>query len=430
MVAPVTRFLVVLSIAAWPATVHASPHDLFGFGGRSPGLGFTGLSYLDGYAAAYVNPAGLARAEQRGIFLGAQGMGFDVSIDGEDARIEPARGTTIGFHVPLPFGGAFEDRLVLGAAFFTPAESLLLGEVRFPEVPQFPVLTRGQAAGVHVALGLDLDGVVDGLRIGGGVAVTANLIGDLTVFLDDTSAFASKVETQLLADYAPVIGASYDYGDFSAGLVWRYELSAVVQLDVESMNLPVMLPTLRVGGLVEFVPHEIGAEVSYVFFDELRVIAGAELALWSAYEGAQQRTTDTSILAPDPEFSTTLSPRVAVEWTSVSERRRTSFSARGGYLYEPTPAPPAAMRSTRDRNGAPTGALVPLRILDNDRHVFTAGVGFAHTLSGGQKISLDLYGQLHWLPPLEHEVPAPGGAAPMETGGAILGGGWELGVHF
>jgi hypothetical protein len=417
-------------LLAWsPLTAHASPHDLFGFGGRSPALGFTGVSYLDGYAASYVNPAGLARAEQRGLFLGAQANAFALSIDGERAPLEPSRGITLGFHVPLPFGGPLEDRLVLGAGFFTPAETLLRGEVRFPEVPQWPVLSRGQAAGVHVALGLNLDGIVDGLRIGGGVAVTANLIGRLFVFLDDTSAFASIVETQLLADYAPVIGVSYDRGPFSAGLVWRHELSAEIDLNVESANLPITLPVLRVGGLVEFVPHEIGAEVSYVLFDELRLIAGAELALWSEYAGAQQRTTTSSHLAPAPEFSTVLSPRVGVEWTSPT-RRRTSVALRGGYVYEPTPAPPAAMRPTRDRTGAPRDVLIPFRALDNDRHVFTGGAGFAHTLESGQKITLDLYGEVQWLAPRDHEIPSPTGTSPMETTGVVLGGGWTFGVHF
>src|SRR5690606_15583771 len=129
-----------------PRSAEASPQDLFGYGGRTPALGMTGASYATGYEAVYANPAGLGHTRDRGIFLGAQAHGFALRLDAEPFPLEPSRGVAIGFHLPLPFGGPLEDRLTIGGAFFTPADALLEGQVRFPEVPQWPVLARSQVA--------------------------------------------------------------------------------------------------------------------------------------------------------------------------------------------------------------------------------------------------------------------------------------------
>ena len=47
------------------STVHASPEDLFGYGGRSQGMGATGAASAEGYEAAYANPALLSRMRER-----------------------------------------------------------------------------------------------------------------------------------------------------------------------------------------------------------------------------------------------------------------------------------------------------------------------------------------------------------------------------
>ena len=60
-----------LLIAALTANAHASPLDLFGFGGKSPGMVGTGVATANDYDALYLNPAGLALVTRRRLALGA-----------------------------------------------------------------------------------------------------------------------------------------------------------------------------------------------------------------------------------------------------------------------------------------------------------------------------------------------------------------------
>ncbi|MEM9192360.1 MAG: hypothetical protein AAGF12_24510 [Myxococcota bacterium] len=421
-------FVVVLCS---PPPAAASPPDLFGFGGRSPALGMTGVSYSEGYEASYLNPAGLARSRNRSLSIGLHAHAYRLTVDDERFPINPSTGMSIGFALPIPFGGPLEDRLVLGGAFFTPTGNLLEGAVFYPERSQFPVLDRAQVAAVSIGLGVDLRGLLDGLRLGVGVAVIADLVGDLTVFIDETVAFSSQVETQLLASYAPVVGVSWDHRDlFGVGLVYRSELAAQMSLNIESRDLPVVVPTLRVGGLVQYDPHQISFEGFYRIIPELMVTAQLSARLWSGYEGPQQRTTDSSTLAPDPEFSNVFVPRFGVEGRFHSDRDRLTLLLRGGYAFEPSPAPPARIAERRPVNPAEVTEPVPLRYLDNDRHVLTAGAGVEVGFGDDERVQLDVYGQLHLLASRTHDIPDEGGSQNLESSGAIWGGGFTATVEF
>jgi long-chain fatty acid transport protein len=206
----ITRHVLALlgcAVALGSGTAHASPQDLFGYGGRTTGLAMTGASYAEGYESVFANPAGLGPVRRRALNLGVHGAGFAVNLDGERQVLEPARGMTIGFALPLPFGDVLEDRLVIGGAFFTPAAALMIGRVHFPETPQWTVLDRGQVLALQVAVGVDLRGLVDGLYLGVGVSALADVVGVLNVRLDETNAFSSVVETQLTTAFAPMVGA-------------------------------------------------------------------------------------------------------------------------------------------------------------------------------------------------------------------------------
>ena len=415
-----------MSLCALASTARATPQDLFGFGGRTPGLGMTGASYACGYESVFTNVAGLACTERRGLFVGFGAGGYRVDIDDERFPIDNHRGMTLGFQLPLPFGGPLEDRLVVGGGFFTPSEVVLRGEVRFPEVPQFTVLERSQIIAVQLGVGFDMHGIVDGLLLGVGVSALADLVGDLLVRLNEENQFSSQVETQLVASYSPTAGARYSFDQWSIGLAWRGELSSYMKLDIVTEDLPVMIPPLNLGGLVQYDPHAFSLEGSFEPAPGWMLVANATLRLWSAFEGAQQRATANSPLAPDPEFSTVLSPRVALERTV--QNGPLQIQMRGGYAYEPTPAPPARMAPLRRMSGATES--VPFRVLDNDRHVATLGLGLAYDVDEALRISVDLWGQLHVLAPREHEVPASSSRTdPMDTSGFILAGGWVVGAE-
>lgn len=406
--------MLVVLVALAPAGVRASPQDLFGYGSRSSAMAGTGTSFGDDYEAVFSNPAGLSRAARRGLVVGAHGAGYAVSLDGQRFTIDAPRATSIGVQLPVPFGGVLANRIVIGAGFYTPIDVIVRGDIAYPEVPQMPVITRAKSVAVQAGIGLDLDGIVDGLRLGAGFSALASLLGDMVTEIDSTGRFGSRVETQLVATYAPILGANWARGDWSFGLVWRGELTAEFEMEVVTRDLPVRLPTLTIGGLAQYDPHAVSAEASWRPAPGWLVAGQACWRHWSAYPGAERPTSASSPAPPDPGFFDTVSPRIAVERTI--RRGPFELALRGGYAYEPTPAPPARAEA---------------RYLDSDRHVLTAGVGLAWAPRGeSTKLTLDLYGQLDVLAPRTHDAPAPGGTENMRTSGVIAVGGWTVGVQW
>lgn len=418
----------VCCVALAPRTAHASPQDLFGYGGRTTGLAMTGASYAEGYESVFANPAGLGVVRRRGLTLGAQGAGFALSLDGERQALEPARGMTIGFHLPLPFGDVLEDRLVVGGAFFTPAAALMIGRVHFPETPQWTVLDRGQVLAIQVALGVDLRGLLDGLTFGVGVSALADVVGVLDVRLDETNAFSSVVETQLLTAFAPLVGLQYRQPTWGVGLSYRHELAAHMDLEIATADLPLELPVLTVGGVVQYDPPTLIAEGHWKPLPDSMIVLNLTTRFWSAFPGGQIPTTESGRNAPAPGFSIIPSPRIAFEQTFRDPNF--DLALRVGYAYEASPAPPARMAPRRAASGEPIDSdVVPFRVLDNDRHIVTLGAGWTIHL-GDKALVLDVYGQLHALAPRTHEIGRTEGAPPMVTDGYILAGGWTLGLEF
>lgn len=424
---------------AFPAVARATPQDLFGLGARTQGLAMTGVSYADDYEATYANPAGLARARYQGIHVGLSAGAFELQLDGERFPLDSARGMTIGATLPLPFGDVLQDRLVLGVGVYTPQQVLLRGQVRFPDVPQWPVLSRAQSLGIQIGLGFDFHHTdLEGLRLGIGVSALADVIGELDVRLDETNAFTSTVETQLLAAFAPIAGVSYERDGWSFGLVYRHEVRSSMNLEIRTADLPVTLPVLTVGGLVQYDPANLAAEVSWRPDPGVRIIANLTWRMWSFYPGVQTPTSLSSLRAPAPEFSDTVSPRVAVEGTIRD--RRVAMHLRGGYAMELSPSPQARVAAMRNPDGSPatdaSGNTLerPLRLLDGDRHVLTAGIGLVYDVSATERIRVDIFGQAHLLVDRTHLVARTGtGADPengMRTGGAILVGGWTFALEF
>jgi long-chain fatty acid transport protein len=434
--------LAALFVAALlrPAPARATPQDLYGLGVRSTGLGMTGVSYVCDWEAVYLNPANLAGAERRRLVFSASAAMYDLQIDGERFPLEAARGTTIGFHLPLPFGDVLEDRLVLGAGFYTPTNVLLRGDVSFVDVPQFPILSRAQSISIQVGLGFDFRGIVDGLRLGVGVSALANVIGDLSVRLDESASFVSVVETQLTTAFSPIVGLTYEQPTWGLGAVYRHEVRAEMNLRIVIDDLPVPLPMVNVAGLIQYDPASFALEGFWRPDPNVRIVLNLTTRLWSFYPGAARPTSRMSYLAPAPGFSDTVSPRFAVEGTLVEGRMRAQL--RLGYALELSPVPAASLGVERLSSGAPRldeagdPVLAPSRLLDHDRHVITAGFGFDYGFDDEHHLVFDLFGQLHAgidrLHPIyrDRDQVAPSGGAGMVSGGMIFVGGFGLGVEF
>lgn len=446
VIASAARCAAILLVTALVALLQASPasatpQDLFGLGARSPAMGMTGVSWSDNWEAVYTNPAGLARVHRRQIDIGLGGGTYQLQVDGQRFPAEAPRGLTIGFALPLPFGDVLQDRLVLGAGFYTPANVLLRGQVGFAELPQWSVVERAQSLAINVGLGIDLNDLVPGLHAGIGISAMANLTGAITVNLDDTHAFQSVVDAQLLASFSPIGGLALDQRDWGVGLVYRHEVRSEMNLRIQVQDLPVMLPTLTIGALVQYDPAQIAAEGYWRPDPNIRLVLNATYRLWSFYPGPYHPTSDGSFLPPAPQFHDTISPRIAIEGTIHAGS--VDLALRGGYALELSPSPGAFFGPQREADGSNHlvgGMLVasPLRIIDNDRHILTAGFGLTYHFSGGEQLHLDLWGQLHAMTDRTHSItatatappPATGAPPGMTSGGYIVVGGWMLGLEF
>lgn len=395
-----------------PRSAAASPPDLFGFGTRSPAMVGMGVTFADDYEATFVNPAGLARARQRSLVFGLQGGAYRFELDDARLPLAPVKANTIGGTIPLPFGGLMKDRLTLGLGIYTPLDVVLVGDIGYAQTPQPIVLDRAQSLAIQFGVGLDLHGVVDGLRIGGSVTALGSFAGSIVAGIDATGKFGSVVETQVISSFAPIVGASYDLGDFSFGAVWRGKIESDFVFQIVTRDLPLTVPVLNLGGIAQYDPHTVVLEASWRPTPALRVALGAFYALWSEYPGPLTTTSRSSPAPPAVNFSNTLSPRVSAEYTL--RRRRTALKLRLGYAYVPSPAPPARAVA---------------RYLDNDRHMLTLGAGFELRLGeGGARVLLDGYLSANVLPTRTHDAPAPDETTNMRTHGFIGIGGWSLGV--
>jgi len=415
---------VSFAVLAFAPAAEATPPDVFGYGARHQALGMTGVSFSNDYEAVFANPAGLARAERSGISLGLQAASFEMTLDGDDFDLEAYRGSTIGFHLPLPFGGVLEDVLTLGAGFYTPANTVLRTDIIFAETAQWPVLARTQSVNLAIGLGIDLGRLVPGLKLGVGVSALATITGRLLVALDEANTFNSLTETQLLVSYNPIVGLTYDIGDWKLGLVYREEVRSEIDLDIVVEGLPVALPRINITAIPQFDPHTLAAEASWQVTPNLMGAIHLTYRRWSAWPGLVGKTTDSSFFPVAPDFRDTVSPRLALEY--VGRRRNTEGALRFGYGYEMTPAPKAATVSGRDAQGDPReGVTLPRRYLDSDRHVLTGGLGMAFHAGGTAVIRLDLFGQVHRVVERTHDIPrTDAGGDPMVSSGWIVAGGW------
>lgn len=412
--------------ALWTSEVQASPQDLFGHGARVSAMGATGAASVVGPESVWANPALLSLGRQRTLSLGFQAASFQLRARGEGLPgkidAEPMRGMLIGAMLPLPFTGALKDRVAFGFSFFTPTNVIVRGRVLYPETPQFPLLSdRSQSVTIQAGLGVDLG---RGIRVGVGVAALAAIAGTVIVATDTSGSVGTKVDDQLVASYAPLVGINYDLSaDYRLGITYRGRLEARFAVRIEVYDLgSLTVPPFNIAGLAQFDPWQVQAEIARVR-GLWKAALGLTFKRWSRYPGGPEPTVlcpperpDCLALRPEaPGFHDTIVPRIGVE-REVITREGWAIAARAGYFFEPSPAP--------EQQGT-------ARLFDNSRHALTLGGGFA--LRGSLPLSLDLFAQMHLLSPREHAM-ALDDAKTMygtaKTSGSLWVGGAVASVEF
>ena len=407
-------FSLLAVILFWTTPAFASPQDLFGMGARMGALASTGVSNSDSWESVYSNPAGLARVHDKTLVLGFNLGGYAVKLDGETFALDPIAASTIGATLPIPFGGVLENRLVLGLGFFTPTGVMLSGQVGLARTPQFLVINRAQSTSINIGLAFDFHGWVPGLHVGAAVSALGSFAGSIVAGIDATGKFGSQVETQVIASYSPIVGAAYDWRDFSFGLVWRGKIESHFVFNIVTMDLPVTVPLLTIGGIAQFDPDIVSAEAAWRPVRDLNVALGVSYNAWSQYPGPLTQTSSSSMAPPNPHFKNTISPRISGEYTI--RRRQMKLALRGGAAFDPTPAPPATATA---------------RYLDNDRLVLTAGFGVDYALNDHVGLTFDLFS--HWSALLARTAAAPiddTSTTNMRSTGSYFVTGWQAGLRW
>lgn len=418
-----------LSVVLATGVAHASPADLYGFGPRGQAMAGMGAAVGRGFEATYGNPALLSHTRTRELSIGWQAVSFSLTTEGDnapgDVSEEGVSGTFIGVALPIPFGGILEDRVTLGLGVFTPSTLIARARLLYPERAQFPLLTdRSQTLNFNMGIGVDLG---HGIRVGAGALALAELTGTVVVRTDSSGRVGTTVDDQLIATYAPIVGAAYEIDpDTEVGLTFRGALEADFDVVVQVYDLgSLVIPNLNISGVAQYDPLQLQAEIAHRF-DQLTLAGGVTWKHWSAFEGWQKATVecppskpDCEALVPEPVgFHDVLIPRVGVMYDfSLSSDAKAQL--RAGYAFEPSPVPEQTGLSN---------------YLDSTRQVIAVGYGIelAEPLP---PIRLDFFYQQQILMPRTHEKdagvdPANAGAPSIRGSGFVFNSGVIAGVKF
>jgi hypothetical protein len=292
-----------------------------------------------------------------------------------------------------------------------PTELLNKARAPMPGVPFYALLeNRAQTVGLQVGLGIRLD---DAWSVGASMLALAALNGHIDVGADAAGRFTSTSEQQLLADYAPILGARWRASDaLTTGLTVRFASQSSYDILVTNdlaEAIPVTLPELRFAGVAQYDPFTVALEGA---FSRRAWLFSGQVAYerWSAFP----RPTENPVASSDeptpaPDFHDVVVPRLGATWRG--QAGGLDLALRGGYFFAWSPAP--------EMKGA-------VALLDNHRHVLSLGLGLADPTSEGFPFHLDVWFQLHVLQPRTHDRPEP--EPDLETGGVITVGGLTLGV--
>lgn len=416
--------LVALGLLLASPAGHASPLDLFGFGGRSPAMAGTGGATTTGYDAVYLNPAGLADTVGKHITVGT--MGGEMFLRRDDGRrdtrvdTDTISGLIIGGALALPLGGRLRDRVGVGLGFHVPFTAINRARQPLPGVPVHALLeSRTHVVAAQGAVGLT---ITERWRVGLGVLALAELSGSIDVTADGAGRFTTVSEQQLVTRLAPILGVRYLLPErrLKVGLtvrsVSRSDYDIVVTNDLGSA-LPLTIPTVRIAGVSQYDPFTVALEGAWAWRENLELTAQLAYQRWSAYPAPTANPIEIRPPTPSPGFHDTVMPRLAAEWRT--HRGATRLAARLGYAFFWSPAPEMDGRQS---------------LLDNHRNIVTAGFGLAWPETQ-LPFSIDGWAQVHSLVPRTHTKDpalfAPDEPLPFDSlraRGAVVVAGLTVGV--
>ncbi|MFI5288392.1 MAG: OmpP1/FadL family transporter [Polyangia bacterium] len=387
-----------LVISAAPRSARANALDTFGFSARAESMAGAMAADARGYEAAHHNPAGVALADSIEVGVGYGGAVMGLTIDGQDARVTSARGTSIGLAIPLKWRSL---TVAFGVALYLPDQFVARIKLQPASEPHFALLDNDlQHVVVTPVLALRFG---RWLSIGAGATVLADASGNGVNFdvgiVSGQKVGKASLDVGLPYRAAPVLGVTVLPRPWlRLGAAWRGAIDLGLKLDI--------LANVDIAGVITgdtfislrainfYTPQKVSLGAAIDLDPSLTVSAELDWVDWSAFEGA---LPDLRVLAalgispplvqalfPSPRFNDVWTPRLGAEWRHDLSPR-VGFSARFGYAYEHSPVPPQ------------TGLT---SFADNDRHIVAlgAGVELRRLLSFlPRPVRLDVALQLHEL---------------------------------
>lgn len=408
------------------ATAHADPLDEIGFGAAATGMAGSRTALATGAEAAHANPAGLARITRPELLVGWQYSHERLELDGHDAGVLDAHGTSLGLAVPLSIG---DVRLATGVALYLPDQ--FLARIQLTPIAE-PHFVRLANAAQRIVVEPVAAVAFGAFAVGAGASLLADARSNDLTF--DVGVVGGVRQGQASLDLAfplrvaPLVGAWWRPARaVELGATFRGELSLDLAIDIDAN---VAVPSVVTGdvkvmlrSVTYYTPMRAALAAAVHPRDDLAVTGEVAWERWSALGSGvpDLRVIVALDLAPPPAISTTAPParfedilttRLGVEWTTGSLRLR----AGGAYLPSPVP-PQTGLTSFAD--GARTLATLG------------AGVRIAPGAILLQPIDLDFaVGWQHVAHELVRKDPAmvPGGA--FSSGGDVLQGNITSTVRF
>lgn len=378
---------VIAAIAA-PRAASATNFRLFGPGPRYAAMAGAFTAVADDFTGAYANPAGIIQKTSTRVGVGYQYAYMDLTAQGED---DPNGGGTdglyLGFVFTLPFIDWLKDRIAFGYNYFQPVDYVLSLQVPAATTPQFVLLEQYPRANImHAGFATD---PLPWFLVGFGATFNADLGGSLDLkpgirSLNGVASILTTVDQESKSLFSPDVGAfvkgselTSSLEDWTFGFTWRYryQLDLQIPLTILLSGIPLKLDFTST---LLYTPETYTLGAAYHFGDDGVIAFDLAYNRYSNFK-SPSLVIDTDIDIPilplelksgpaiDPDFSDTWTPRIGADYR-VYAGESLDVWLRGGYAFEPTPAP----AQTRTTN-----------FVDGDKHILGIGTGLtAKTLFG------------------------------------------------
>lgn len=378
------------TLLALGSDARANPMDAFGLSSRAIAMGgaYTALS-VDS-SANYYNPAGVVARKDFSLDIGYQLAVPTLRLNGHDVGVDHTRGLTAGLVAPGAIG---PFRFAFGVVMFLPDERI--SRVRaMPRVQPRFVYYDNRTQRIYLSTNLAVQ-IIKGLYVGAGVTFMSRTHGDLEI--SGRISFPDpEAESDMRLDLDVDLKA---LRYLQAGILWEPMKWLSVGLVFRDEFVLEMVQGFRITGDIEgeggggtilrdgffgltslstnlYQPRQVVFGVAVMPTARWTVSMDIVWAQWSRFInpgsrlemevelGAFNDMVDiTSQPNPPPaRFRDTWTPRLGVEYLAYQSSRAT-IAVRGGYVFEPSPAPEQTSRT--------------MNLIDNHKHHLSVGVGFS-----------------------------------------------------